>query len=351
MLKYACSDKRARGIHQYYGANRTGRWAGRGIQPQNLKKNEMSDLALARELVLDGDYGILAMFYDNIPNVLSELIRTAIVASEGNTLQVCDFSAIEARVLAWLAGEDWRIGIFNSHGKIYEASAAMMFGVPIEAITKGSPLRQQGKVAELALGYQGSVGALDKMDKDKKIPENERKPIVKKWREANPNIVNFWYDVEEAAIKAIKQRKIVVLRNLVFDYDGNYLKIMLPSSRQLFYYAPRLQPNKFNKEAIRYQGLDDKKQWNWVDTYGGKLVENIVQAVSRDLLAYTMQELDESGFNIVMHVHDEVVCEQPKAQSKKSLAFMNEIMSAGPIWAEGLPLKADGYCTDFYKKD
>lgn len=347
-----CYDDRAHGLFQFYGANRTGRWAGRLVQLQNLPQNHMKELDEARALVASGDYELATMLYDNIPNVLSELIRTAFIAKPGYTFSVADFSAIEARVIAWLAEEKWRLDVFNSHGKIYEASASMMFGVPIEEVTKGSDLRQKGKTAELALGYQGSVGAMAQMDRGGKIPEHEYQTIVDKWRKANKSIVRLWYNVERAAIRAVKTRKKVAIKYLEFDYDGNVLTIKLPSGRKLFYQKPYLSINKFQKECIKFRGMDQViKKWMHIDTYGGKLVENIVQAVSRDLLAYSMQNLRNEGYNICMHVHDEAICEVPTKSSEKDLENMCEIMGWDVPWAPNLPLVADGYLTPFYKKD
>lgn len=352
MLNCACEDGRAHGLFQFYGANRTGRWAGRLIQLQNLPQNHMKDLDQARKVVASGDYDLITMLYDNIPDVLSELIRTALIAPEGYTFAVSDFSAIEARVLSWVAQEEWRLDVFKTHGKIYEASAAMMFGVPIESVTKGSELRQRGKTAELALGYQGSEGAMTKMDREGKIPAHERKLVVRKWRKANPKIVQLWSDVETCAIHTIKTRKSMRLRSLGFHYDGEIFRIELPSGRSLFYNHPKLGVNNFGMESIIFKGMDQViKQWTSVETYGGKLVENIVQAISRDLLAYSMQNLRDAGFKMVMHVHDEVICEVPENEGEEQLKRMEDIMGQEVPWAPGLPLTADGYVTKFYKKD
>lgn len=352
MLNCVCEDGRAHGLFQFYGANRTGRWAGRLIQLQNLPQNHMKDLDLARQVIASGDYDLAKMLYDNIPNTLSELIRTALVAPEGFTFAVSDFSAIEARVLSWVADEEWRLDVFRTHGKIYEASAAMMFGVPIESVTKGSELRQRGKTAELALGYQGSEGAMEKMDRDGKIPPHERKVIVKKWRKANPKIVQLWADVETCAIHTIKTRKSMRLRSLGFHYDREIFRIELPSGRSLFYNNPKIGVNRFGMESIIFKGMDQViKQWTSVETYGGKLVENIIQAISRDLLAYSMQNLRTAGFKMVMHVHDEVICEVPENKGEEQLKRMEDIMGQEVPWAPGLPLTADGYVTKFYKKD
>lgn len=361
-----CDDGRAHGLFQFCGAGRTGRWAGRLIQLQNLPQNHISDLDLARRVIRDEDYDTASLYFDSIPKILSELIRTALVAKPGHTFAVADYSAIEARVIAWLAGEKWRIDVFNSHGKIYEASASMMFGVPIESVTKGSDLRQKGKIAELALGYQGGVGALKTMGGEKMgLSEIEMSNIVKRWRAANPNIKSLWQEVDNSARRALVTRKPVALKNLVFEYDGRVLTIKLPSGRKLFYQNPYIAPNRFDNDAIHYWGMNQTtKKWERVETYGGKLVENIVQAISRDLLAYAMRSLRADGFDIVMHVHDEAVTEIPLSgqnpklsesgivgTSEEILAHMCRIMAEPVPWAEGLPLNADGYLTPYYKKD
>jgi DNA polymerase len=354
MLNCACDDNRARGLFQFYGANRTGRWAGRLIQLQNLPKNFLKSLASARDIVAKGDYELIRMLYDDIPSVLSQLIRTAFVAKPGHTFAVADFSAIEARVIAWLSDEKWRLNVFNTHGKIYEASASKMFKVPIESVTKDSDYRARGKVAELALGYQGSVGAIIKMDKKKELKESEMPGIVKRWRLASPAIVQLWADIESCAIRAVQYKKKVVSihKNLEFDCNEEVLTIKLPSGRKLFYQSPSLTKNKWDKTSIRYKGMNQEtKQWGYVDTYGGKLVENIVQAIARDLLAEAMLRVNERGFKIVLHVHDEEVCEVPLEGSEAKLKELCSIMGESVSWAPGLPLTADGYLTPFYKKD
>lgn len=356
MLNCACHDDRVRGLFQFYGANRTGRWAGRLVQMQNLPQNHIKELELARSLIASGDYETATMFYDDISNVLSQLIRTTFIAKKKCTFAVADFSAIEARVIAWLADEKWRLDVFATHGKIYEASASMMFNVPIENITKGSELRDKGKISELALGYQGALGALRQMGGEKMgLSDTEMERIVNLWRGKNPRIVKLWNGVNEAAIRAVKSRKPVILkefRNLKFDYNGEVLTIKLPSGRKLFYQQATTTTNRFGQEAVKYKGLDQvTKKWWWIDSYGGKFVENIVQATARDLLAYSMQKLDKAGFSIVMHVHDEVVAEVDKSKGEEMLDRMCEIMGTEVPWAKGLPLKADGYITDFYKKD
>ena len=297
----------------------------------------------------------MTMLYDDIGSVLSQLIRTAFIAKENHTFAVADFSAIEARVIAWLAGEDWRIDVFNTHGKIYEASASMMFNVPIEQITKGSDLRQKGKVAELALGYQGGVGALKTMGGERMgLSESEMSSIVKKWRAANPSIVALWSDIEKCAMRAVitKRTYISDYRGLIFNFDGSVLTIELPSGRKLFYQQPLIGKNRFDKKTLLYMGMDQvKKTWGRVETYGGKLVENIVQAIARDILADSMIRLDAAGYEIVMHVHDEAVAEVPETNSLEALTKMCSIMSEPIEWAKGLPLAADGYLTKYYKKD
>ena len=352
MLECACEDSRAHGLFQFYGASRTGRWAGRLIQLQNLPQNHLTDLDKARQAVASGDYDLLTMLYADISSVLSQLIRTAFIAKPNHTFVVADFSAIEARVIAWLAGEQWRLDVFNTHGKIYEASAAMMFGVPIEAVTKGSPMRAKGKIAELALGYQGASGALAQMDKDGVLSAMEREIIVKKWRAKNPKIVGMWRDIDETVKRAIKTGKEIILsqyQNLRFFYDGKCLTIQLPSGRKLFYQTPELTINKFGQESVKYRGMDQTtKKWGWIESYGGKFVEGCCQAIARDLLANSMLKLKEAGFTIVMHVHDEVVCEEVNGDSLKKMC---EIMGKEVEWAKGLPLAADGYVTKYYKKD
>lgn len=355
MLKAACDDSRMRGLLQFCGAGRTGRWAGRLIQPHNLKKNNMPDLDLARSLVASGNYDVLEFLYgDMIPDTLSQLIRPALVAGEGRTFAVADFSAIEGRVIAWLADEKWRIRVFNSHGKIYEASASQMFGIPIEQVTKGSKWRDMGKVAELALGFQGGVGALTQMDYDKKLTEAEKPEIIRKWRKASPAIVQLWYDIEGCAIRAVKTGKLItsIHKGLEFRYDGVALTVKLPSGRKLFYWKPSLRPNRFDKESLVYMGVNqDTKQWGIVETYGGKLVENIVQAIARDCLAHGLLAVDAEGYDIDLHVHDEIVANVPEDDADDDLQVICNILARPIPWAPGLPLTADGYLTNYYKKD
>lgn len=356
MLNCACDDNRAHGLFQFYGANRTGRWAGRLIQMQNLPQNHLPDLELARGLVASGDYEALTMLYADVPSVLSQLIRTAFIAKPGHTFAVADFSAIEARVIAWLSEEQWRLKVFNTHGKIYEASASKMFNVPIEAVTKGSDYRAKGKVAELALGYQGAVGALKTMGGEKMgLSEAEMEGIVKRWRAANPAIVQLWKDIEGCALRSIQNKKKIVSihRGIEFDCDGEVFTIKLPSGRKLYYQTPSFTKNKWDKVSIRYKGMDQvTKQWGYVDTYGGKLVENIVQAIARDLLADAMQRVNENHFNIVLHVHDEIVVEfNTSYDPGKDLEYLCKIMGDTDSIYEGMPFPADGYLTPFYKKD
>jgi len=344
-----CSDGRVHGLFQFYGANRTGRFAGRLVQVQNLPQNHLVDLKLARDLVKEGRFDDLQMLFGNTPGVLSELIRTAFIPKEGHRFIVADFSAIEARVLSWLAGEKWRLEVFQSHGKIYEASASQMFHVPIEEITKGSPLRQKGKISELACGYGGGVGALKSMGAlEMGVEENELQGLIDNWRRANPHIVNFWWEVDKMAIKAVKERTRTRTHGIIFTYKSGMLFVTLPSGRELVYVKPKLMLNKFGREGLTYEGIGTTKKWERIETYGPKIVENIVQAASRDLLAEAMLRLDKEGFAIVAHVHDEVICEVPVGES--SVEEICSIMSEGPKWSEGLPLDADGYECDFYKK-
>jgi DNA polymerase len=357
MIKGICTDKRLRGLLQFYGANRTGRWAGRLVQVHNLPKNELPDLELAREIVKTGDLELLELLFGNVPDTLSQLIRTSFVAAEGNRLLVSDFSAIEARIIAWLAGEKWRLDVFATHGKIYEASAAHMFKVPIESVTKGSDLRQKGKMSELALGYQGGPDAIIKIEisnktpVEKRIPEEELPKLVVMWRQANKAIVNFWKIVNDAAITAVDTgQKITIKHGITFFVERGILFIELPSKRRLSYLRPKLHPNRFGGVSLVYEGMDQTtKQWKRQETYGGKLVENIVQAIARDCLADAIIRINDAGYKIVMHVHDEIVSEMPN--SKGSIEEINGIMSQPIPWAKGLLLKAEGYETLYYRKD
>ncbi len=347
MENAVCADGRARGMFQFYGANRTGRWAGRIIQLQNLPQNHLIDLEQARALVRYGDFEALEMLYDSIPEVLSELIRTSFIPTPGRKFIVADFSAIEARVIAWLAGEKWRQQVFESGGDIYCASASQMFDVPVEKHGVNGHLRQKGKIAELALGYGGSVGALKAMGAlEMGLNEDELQPLVTAWRTTNPNIVRLWWEVDKAAMKAVRERTISETHGIRFSYQSGMLFITLPSGRRLSYVKPRIGTNMFGSDCITYEGVGGTKKWECIDSYGPKFVENIVQATSRDLLCYSMQALKD--YNIVIHVHDEIVIEAGMETSVESICNQ---MSHTPPWAKGLLMRADGYETNFYKKD
>ena len=347
MRNSACDDDRCRGMFFFYGANRTGRFSGRIVQLQNLPQNHIPDLAEARSLVKYGDYEALELLYENIPEVLSELIRTAFVPQPGYKFCVADFSSIEARVLSWLAGERWRMEVFVNNGDIYCASASAMFGVPVEKHGRNAELRQKGKIAELALGYGGSVGALKSMGAmEMGLAEEELQPLVDSWRTANPNIVRFWWDVDRAVKKAVKQREPSVLRGIRFECRSGMLFIILPSGRRLAYVKPRIGENRFGGESVTYEGVGATKKWERIESYGPKFVENIVQAISRDILCYAMRTL--SHCRICAHVHDELIIE---CRKDASLDAICEQMGRTPPWAEGLVLRADGYETQFYKKD
>lgn len=347
-----CPDQRVRGLLQFYGANRTGRWAGRLVQVHNLPQNKLPDLDLARQLVREGKYDLVELLFGSSSVVLSQLIRTAFIPSKNHRFIIVDFSAIEARVIAWLAGEKWRQEVFEGHGKIYEASASQMFKVRIEEITKTSLLRQKGKVAELALGYQGganaliSMGALDMGLKEEELPE-----LVQAWRRANPNIVSFWHEIEQAAKIAVREKIPTMVKNIKFHVDQGILFITLPSGRKLAYIKPRLEKDQaFNRESLTYEGMDQtSKKWLRLNTYGGKLVENIVQAVARDCLAEAMLNVDQAGYHIVMHVHDEIVIEAPLGFG--TLEKVCNIVGQPIPWAEGLLLTADGFESNFYRKE
>lgn len=347
MQKAACADNRARGMFQFYGANRSGRWAGRIIQLQNLYRNSLPDLDTARDLVRNGEFEVVEMLYDSVPEVLSELIRTAFVPKNGCKFIVSDFSAVEARVLSHLAKETWRTEVFAEGKDIYCASASQMFHVPVEKHGVNSHLRQKGKIAELALGYGGSVGALKAMGAlDMGLAEDELQPLVDAWRQSNPNIVKFWWDVDRCVKKTVKERVPTETNGIQFRYQSGMLFILLPSGRQLSYVKPRIGENKFGGESVTYEGIGGAKKWERIESYGPKFVENIVQAYSRDLLANSMKTLRHCS--IVAHIHDEVIVE---ADMRMSEEVLSEQMGRVPAWADGLLLRADGYETLFYKKD
>ena len=347
MENAACADNRCRGMFQFYGANRTGRFAGRLVQLQNLPQNHMSDLDAARALVRSGDTETLSMLYDDIPDTLSQLIRTAFVPKDGCRFYVADFSAIEARVIAWYADEAWRTEVFRSGGDIYCASASQMFKVPVEKHGVNGHLRQKGKIAELALGYGGSVGALKAMGAlDMGLAEGELQPLVNAWRQSNPNIVRFWRDIDSAVKKVVKKRKPQSVGGVKIFYQSGMLFITLPSGRNLVYVKPRIGENRFGGESVTYEGVGGTKKWERIESYGPKFVENIVQATARDILMYAMKTL--RCCEIVAHVHDEIIIE---ADPSMSLDVLCEQMGRVPPWAEGLLLRADGYICDFYKKD
>ena len=342
-----CADGRARGMFQFYGANRTGRWAGRIIQMQNLPQNHLDDLSEARGLVRAGGFDALEMLYEDVPDTLSQLIRTAFVPQENRKFIVADFSAIEARVIAWLAGEKWRQDVFAEGKDIYCASASQMFGVPVEKHGVNGHLRQKGKIAELALGYGGSVGALKAMGAlEMGLSEDELPALVSAWRQANPKIVQFWWAVDRAVMDAVTRKTTTKTHGIIFSARNGMLFITLPSGRSLAYVKPKIGENRFGGDCITYEGVGGTKKWERIDSYGPKFVENIVQATSRDILCYAMKTL--RCCSIVMHIHDEVVIE---ADRRMSLQAVCDQMGRTPPWANGLQLCADGYETDFYKKD
>lgn len=347
MQNSVCADGRARGMFQFYGANRSGRWAGRIIQLQNLPQNHMTDLEDARDIVKSGDYELMNMLYDDVPDALSQLIRTAFIPKLGYKFCVSDFSAIEARVIAFLAKENWRMKVFKENGDIYCASASAMFHAPVEKHGVNGHLRQKGKIAELALGYGGSVGALTAMGAlDMGLSEDELQPLVDSWRASNPNIVQFWWDVDRCVKTAIKQRTATETHGIKFIYQSGMLFIALPSGRRLCYVKPKIGENKFGGESVTYEGVGTNKKWERIESYGPKFVENIVQAISRDILCYAMRTL--SHCFIVGHVHDELIIECHKDVDLNAIC---EQMGRTPDWINGLLLRADGYETDFYKKD
>ena len=348
--RYICEDGRAHGLFQFSGANRTQRWAGRGIQLQNLPQNHISTLDEARELVKMGCFDMVESIYGNAPDILSQLIRTMLIPKPGCEFIVADFSAIEARVLAWLAGEQWRLDAFQRGEDIYCASASQMFGVPVVKHGINSELRQKGKVAELACGYGGAAGALISMGAlDMGLKEDELPDIISSWREANPEIVKFWYAVENAAVDTIKDHTDHIVGRIGFQFSANTLWIVLPSGRRLAYIKPKLQPNRFGRMAVTYEGLGSNNKWIRMETYSGKLTENITQATARDLLAEAMWRMERAGLDIVGHVHDEVILEVPRGQY--TVDDVCSIMNHNPKWADGLPLSSAGYTGDYYFKD
>lgn len=347
MQNTVCIDGRARGMFQYYGASRSGRWAGRHIQLQNLPQNHLPDLEDARSLVKLGDYDAVKLLYDDVPDTLSQLIRTAFIPKPGHKFIVCDFSAIEARVLSFLAGEQWRLDVFESDGDIYCASASAMFHVPVEKHGVNSHLRQKGKIAELALGYGGSTGALNAMGAlDMGLTEDELQPLVDSWRASNPNITKLWWDVDRTVKEAVRLRTHTKTHGIKFYYQKGMLFIELPSGRRLSYVKPKIEPNQFGGESVTYEGTGNTKKWERIESYGPKFVENIVQAISRDILAYAMKTLCRCF--ICGHVHDELIIESSMGVSLEAVC---EQMGRTPPWIKGLALRADGYETMFYKKD
>ncbi|MDU7302997.1 MAG: DNA polymerase [Peptoniphilus lacydonensis] len=341
-------DNRARGLIQFYGANRTGRYSGRLIQVQNLRRNNLKDLEFARSLVKNEDYETLEILYESPSDILSQLIRTAFIPKEGSRFIISDFSAIEARVLAWLAGEQWVLDSFENGEDIYCRTASRMFGVPVEKHGVNGHLRQKGKIATLACGYQGALGALKAMGGiEMGLSEDELQSIVDSWREANPNIVSLWWDIDTVVKRVVKTRSKEEYKNLVISYEKGILFIELPSKRRLAYPKAKIGMNRFGGESVVYEGIVVGNKWDKIESYGGKFVENIVQAIARDILAEAMMRLEKKGFNIVMHIHDEVVIESDTS----SIEEINEIMSLLPNWAPGLILDADGFESEFYKKD
>lgn len=353
MMDAVCDDHRLRGILQFYGANRTGRWAGRIVQVHNLPQNKFEDIDYARELAAEGRYEDMEVLFGDLPFVFSQLIRTAFIAPEGMTFAVSDFSAIEARVIAWLAGEQWRLDVFRQGGDIYCASASQMFHLPVEKHGINGHLRQKGKVAELALGYQGGFGAMKRMDTTGSIPDDEIPIIIQNWREASPKICKLWYTMEAAAKTCIKERRpIKIQHDIVFSYEEGILFIKLPSGRRIAYWDAKLQTMDDGREHITYAGVDqDTKKWGRQETYGGKLVENVVQAIARDCLATDIMRVQEKGYDIVMHVHDEMIVEIPEDDAENAFRRISESMSTPIPWAPDLPLRGDGYMTKHYKKD
>ncbi len=349
MERSVCSDGRIHGMLMFYGANRSGRWSGKNVQIQNLPKNDIPDLELARDLVKQGRFEDIELLYDSTPNVLSELIRTAFIPKLGCRFVVADFSAIEARVMGWLSGEEWVLDVFRGDGKLYEMTASRMFGIPMAEIGKGSPERAKGKVASLSCQYGGSTNGLISMGAlDMGLTEEELPPLVAAWRKANPHMVQFWWDVDAAAIKAVTEKQKTKVGKIIFEYMSGILFITLPSGRKLSYVKPRMAVNRFGRDGLTYEGIAENKKWSRIETYGPKLVENIVQGTARDLLAEAMLRVEKKGYPIVMHCHDEIIAEVPEGSG--SVDEMCEVMAVQPVWAEGLPLRADGYECSFYQK-
>lgn len=348
MRTCTCSDGRAHGLLQFYGANRTGRWAGRLVQVQNLPQNHLPDLENARNLVKAGDFELLDMLYDSVPNVLSELIRTAFVPKKGCKFIVADYSAVEARALSWMAGEKWRMEVFEKNGDIYSETAGRMFHCHVEKNGENGHLRQRGKVAELALGYGGSSGAMVAMGaKDMGLSDSEIKDIVDNWRSVNPKIVSLWWEIDKAVLKAVREKTVTKVKCFSFRYESGFLIATLPSGRSLFYVRPRLELNEYGRDSLTYEGVGEQKHWMRIESYGPKITENLTQAFCRDLLAEAMERLTAAGYQIVMHIHDEVVLEAPMDADLNDAC---RIMSETPTWAPGLKLNAAGYECMFYQK-
>lgn len=353
MQQSVCRDNRIRGLLQLHGT-RTGRWAGKLVQMQNLPQNHLSDIDLARQLLIDGDLDTMELCYGNVADTLSQLIRTAFVAPDDQTFAVCDFSAIEARVLAWLAGEDWVLEVFRGHGKIYEATAAQMYGVQIDEITKADPRRQKGKIAVLALGYQGAVGALESMAQTyhMSLSKEDMAAIVEDWRNTNPHIVKLWSKLEKVAQRCVTTGIPQQTAGLTFEMQKDSMTVTLPSGRLITYYNMTAGVNRWGKPSLKFLGVNqDTKKWGWIETYGGKLTENIVQAIARDCLAHTLMAMDALGYRTVFHVHDEIICEVPAKDADKTLKDIQAVFATNADWAEGLPLKGAGYITPYYLKD
>lgn len=349
MENCCCDDGRAHGLLQFLGAGRTGRWAGRLVQVQNLPQNKINDLEVARSLIRSGCYEAAELLYDSVPEILSQLIRTAFVPEEDSKFIVADYSQVEARYLSWMAGEEWRLKVFENSGDIYSETASRMFGKPVSKHGPNSELRQKGKISELAFGYGGSAGALIQMGAlEQGLTEDELKPLVDSWRAANPKIVSLWWEMGDAAIRAIKDKQPQRVKNVKIRYEAGFLIITLPSGRELFYVRPRIVENEYGRESVKYEGVDATKHWNLIESYGPKFIENVVQAACRDLLAEAMLRLDKAGYKIVMHVHDEVVLECPLDTDVETVC---QIMAESPVWAEDLKLSAAGYECKFYRKD